>query len=129
MNGFEKSISTEPARDVLDVKAMMPSESRLQILVDIFAALADPTRARIIFALSQQSLCVQDLAVLAEVSESAISHQLRLLKDRRLVTPRRKGTRIYYSLTHQHLVALYREAEYAADHLINQIPDHPYPLP
>lgn len=120
---------TEAVSDLLSLKANMPSENHLQTLVDIFSALADPTRARIIFALTQQSLCVKDLSALAEVSESAISHQLRLLRDRRLVSAKRKGTRIYYSLTQQHLVALYREAEYAADHLVKQIPDHPYSLP
>ncbi len=115
--------------DVLPLPVKMPSEEYLQILVDIFTALADPTRAKIIFALTQQPFCVGDLARLAGVSESAVSHQLRLLKDCRLVSAQRKGTRIFYALAQQHLAALVHEAEYAADHLINRIPDHPYPLP
>ncbi|MCE1252006.1 MAG: metalloregulator ArsR/SmtB family transcription factor [Anaerolineae bacterium] len=107
----------------------MPSSDQLQMLVDIFAVLADPTRARIIFALSQQSLCVGDLAAIAGISESATSHQLRMLKDRRLVSTQRQGTYIVYTLAQHHLAALFREAEYTADHLVNHIPDHPYPLP
>ncbi len=106
----------------------MPDADHLQVLVDIFAALADSTRARIIIALMQQPLCVGDLAVLAGISGSAVSHQLRLLKDRRLVSVQRKGTRMVYALAQQHLAALFREAEYTADHLIHHIPDHPYPL-
>ncbi|MEA4910132.1 MAG: metalloregulator ArsR/SmtB family transcription factor [Anaerolineaceae bacterium] len=107
----------------------MPSPEQLRLLVDIFATLADTTRARMIFALSQQSLCVGDLAAIAGISESATSHQLRLLKDRRLVSTRRQGTRIFYSLAQHHLAALFREAEYTADHLVHNIPDHPYPMP
>ncbi len=113
----------------LELQARMPAEAHLQTLVDIFASLADPTRAKIIFALSQQPLCVGDLALLAGVSESAVSHQLRLLKDRRLVSVQRQGTRMVYALAQQHLAALFREAEHTADHLIQHIPDHPYPLP
>jgi ArsR family transcriptional regulator, lead/cadmium/zinc/bismuth-responsive transcriptional repressor len=106
-----------------------PSEELLRTIVEILASLADPTRARILYALSQRPVCVGDLAAICGISESAVSHQLRLLKDRRLVSARRDGNRIYYSLAQQHLAALFREAEYAADHLLHHIPDHPYPLP
>ncbi len=123
------SSAVDIPEDGISLHAKMPSEDYLQVLVDIFTALADPTRAKIIFALTQHSFCVGDLARLAGVSESAVSHQLRLLKDRRLVSAQRKGTHIFYALTQQHLAALVREAEYAADHMINRIPDHPYPLP
>lgn len=121
--------STGKNTHLLELQAKMPPEAHLQTLVDIFASLADPTRAKIIFALSQQPLCVGDLALLAGVSESAVSHQMRLLKDRRLVSAQRKGARVIYALAQQHLAALFREAEYTADHLVHQIPDHPYSLP
>jgi DNA-binding transcriptional ArsR family regulator len=79
--------------------------------------------------LTRGPLCVRDLAILVGVSESAVSHQLRLLRDRRLVKPRREGNVIYYATDDQHVAALFREAEYHADHVRQSIPDHPYPLP
>lgn len=69
-----------------------------------FAVLADPTRARIVHALSlAQELCVCDLALLLGVSESAMSHQLRLLRDHRVVTRRRAGRVAYYRLADGHI--------------------------
>jgi DNA-binding transcriptional ArsR family regulator len=72
---------------------------------------------------------VRDLALLAGVSESAVSHQLRLLRDRRLVKPRRAGNVIYYMIDDHHLEALFREAEFHADHVRSGLQDHPYRLP
>jgi DNA-binding transcriptional ArsR family regulator len=103
----------------------VPADELLTVVVDTFAALADPTRARILYALAQQPMCVRDLALLAGVTESAMSHQLRLLRDRGLVRSRRDGNVIYYSVASSHLAALFREAEYYADHLLHRLPDHP----
>ncbi len=73
---------------------------------------------------------MRDLAILVGVSESAVSHQLRLLKDRRVVKPRRDGNVVYYAVDDQHIAALIREAEYHADHVRQVLPDHiPYPIP
>jgi DNA-binding transcriptional ArsR family regulator len=72
---------------------------------------------------------VRDLALLVGVSESAVSHQLRLLRDRRLVKARRDGNVIYYALHDPHLGVLFREAEYHADHVFQGLPDHPYTRP
>src|SRR5215470_14024815 len=71
-------------------------EAHLLLIVETFEALADPTRARILYALIGQPLCVRDLAILVGVSESGVSHQLRRLRERRLVKPRREGNVIYY---------------------------------
>jgi ArsR family transcriptional regulator len=101
----------------------------LDIVVEAFQALGDHTRARILYALTRGPLCVRDLAILIGVSESAASHQLRLLRDRRLVKPERSGNAIYYSLDDHHVAALFREAEYHADHVRSNISDHDYPLP
>jgi len=95
--------------------------------VETFAALADPTRARILYALRAGELCVRDLALVTGVSESAVSHQLRVLRDRRLVKPRRDGTIIYYAVDDAHLAVLFHEAEYHADHVRRGLPDHPHP--
>lgn len=106
-------------------QAAAPEEEMLRLVVEVFQSLADPTRARVLYALARGPLCVRDLALIAEVSESAMSHQLRLLRDRRLVRPRREGTTVYYALDDQHVKGLLREAEYHADHVRRQLPDHP----
>src|SRR5919205_817576 len=73
----------------------MPEDEVLTGVVAAFRALADPTRARILYALTEGPLCVRDLALLVGISESGVSHQLRLLRERRLVKSRRAGTVIY----------------------------------
>jgi ArsR family transcriptional regulator len=110
-------------------RAAIPADELLALVVEVFQALADPTRARMLYALTQGPLCVRDLAILVGVSESAVSHQLRFLRQRRLVKPRRAGTTICYSLDDHHVAALFREAEYHADHVRSNIPDHDYPFP
>ena len=112
---------------VAEVRAAAPTEDLLTLVVETFQALADPTRARILYALIRRPMCVRDLALVAGVSESAVSHQLRLLRDRRVVKPKRAGQVIYYSVDDQHVTALFREAEYHADHVRQNLPDHPYP--
>lgn len=114
---------------VTKARAAAPPDDLLTLVVETVQALGDPTRARIMYALLQGKLCVRDLAIVAGVSESATSHQLRLLKGRRLVKSRRDGTIIYYALDDHHIGALIKEAEYHADHVRQGIPDHPYPLP
>jgi ArsR family transcriptional regulator len=110
-------------------RATLPTEELLTVVVEMFGALADLTRARILYALSTGPLCVRDLALLVGISESGVSHQLRLLRERRLVKSRRAGTVIYYALDNHHLPALFREAEYHADHVRQGLPDHPYVHP
>ena len=112
---------------VATARAAAPADDLLALVVEAFQALADPTRAKILYALVTRPLCVRDLAVVVGVSESAVSHQLRLLRDRRLVKPRREGNVIHYAVDDQHVVALFREAEYHADHVRRGIPDHPAP--
>ena len=108
-------------------QAALPDEQTLAGVVAAFQLLGDPTRARILYALTRTPLCVRDLSLLARVSESAVSHQLRLLRERRLVKPHRQGTVMTYSLADHHVAALFREAEYHADHVRQDLPDHPYP--
>ena len=84
------------------VEAQMPAEEVITRVADIFKVLNDPTRVRIVFALSKAELCVCDLASLAGLSVSAVSHQLRLLRALGLVKFRKAGRLVYYSLTDQH---------------------------
>jgi ArsR family transcriptional regulator len=91
-------------------RAGLPSGAELTGLVDLFAALADPTRLRIIAALAGRELCVRDLAVTVEHSQSAVSHQLRVLRRLDLVRSRRIGRRVYYALDDDHVTSLYAGA-------------------
>lgn len=115
----------------IDAEAMQAAqvaalpEAHLLLIVETFEALADPTRARILYALIQQPLCVRDLAILVGVSESAVSHQLRFLRDRRLVKARRVGNMMYYAVDDHHVAALFKEADYHIDHVRQGLPDHP----
>lgn len=111
---------------VAQAQATMPPAGTLSSIAAMFEALADPTRVRILYALSTGEMCVRDLAIVAQVSESAVSHQLRTLRDRRLIRSRRQGTVIYYALDNHHLPVLFREAEYHADHARSSLADHPY---
>jgi len=76
-------------------------------LAETFKVLGDTSRVRILDALTRSELCVQDLAACVGMSESAVSHQLRLLRGMRLVRPRRDGRLMYYALDDQHIVGLF----------------------
>ncbi len=79
-------------------------EAQADALATTFATLADPTRARLLHALAlADELCVCDLALLVGLSQSAISHQLRLLRDRRVVARRKAGRIVYYRLADEHV--------------------------
>ena len=75
-----------------------------------FKILGDPTRLKIVLALTKEELCVLDIAELLGMSESAISHQLRLLKNLRLVKQRKDGKMVFYSLDDEHIEDLVRVA-------------------
>jgi DNA-binding transcriptional ArsR family regulator len=78
-------------------------------LAETFKALGDPTRVRVLDALSHGELCVCDLAQLVGLSQSATSHQLRLLRALRLVRSRRAGRMVFYTLDDRHIVTLFRQ--------------------
>jgi ArsR family transcriptional regulator, lead/cadmium/zinc/bismuth-responsive transcriptional repressor len=88
--------------------------SRAQQMADFFGVLADPNRLRLLSALASQKLCVCDLAAVVKMSESAVSHQLRILRAMRLVSYQKEGRNVYYTLADSHVVNLYREV---AEHL------------
>lgn len=104
----------------------LPPENLLQVVVQVFEALGDETRTKILYAIRKQEMSVRDLSILIGISESAISHQLKYLKTRHLVKSRRDGNVINYKLSFRHLSAVLKEAEYYADHLKSKLPDHPY---
>ncbi|MEE9269537.1 MAG: metalloregulator ArsR/SmtB family transcription factor [Candidatus Krumholzibacteria bacterium] len=87
----------------------MKPEAVFISVAEIFKALSDPTRVRILYALSVKELCVCDLANLLGKSSSSVSHQLRLLRHMKLVKYRRAGKVAYYSLDDEHIHNLFRE--------------------
>ena len=90
--------------DVVDkVNESMPDEEPLYDLADFFKVFADSTRIKILYALLQTEMCVCDIANVLNASQSAISHQLRLLKQMKLVKFRRVGKTIFYSLSDNHI--------------------------
>jgi DNA-binding transcriptional ArsR family regulator len=85
-------------------------------LAEIFKALSDPTRLRVISLLAQAELCVCDLAVALGVSQSAMSHQLRTLRDLRLVRRRREGRQVFYTLDDEHVADLFQRGLEHVEH-------------
>jgi ArsR family transcriptional regulator, lead/cadmium/zinc/bismuth-responsive transcriptional repressor len=78
-------------------------------LAEIFGVLADPTRLKICMFLSESELCVCDLAAMLNISESAVSHQLRLLRSLRIVKYRREGKMAFYTLDDSHITSLIKQ--------------------
>lgn len=95
-------------------------------VVEVFKALSDPTRAQIIFVLTDGERSVNELAQTVAVTPSAVSHHLAKLRAMRLVRTRRAGNQIFYSIDDAHVGALFREALYHLDHVRRNLPDHPY---
>ena len=87
---------------------MLLKEQTSTHLADLFSALSDPTRLRIISVLLEGEMNVGDIAVQLEMSESAVSHQLRGLRQMKLVRGRKNGRQVYYTLDDDHVVRLYR---------------------
>ncbi|MDR5695064.1 MAG: metalloregulator ArsR/SmtB family transcription factor [Armatimonadota bacterium] len=88
------------------VKKRMKPEKTMTLLAETFRTLGDPTRAAILYALVHGELCVCDLAEIVGISESAISHHLRVLRNLRLVNYRRQGRKVCYSLADDHIRTL-----------------------
>ena len=97
-------------RHTADRKRTLMGARTVEALADTFRVLGDPTRVRILDALAPGELCVCDIAALAGISESAVSHQLRLLRGMRLVRPRRAGRLVYYAVDDHHILELLTQA-------------------
>ena len=85
------------------VNAQMPNEEELYDLAELFKVFGDSTRIRILFVLFEAEVCVCDLAEALHMTQSAVSHQLKILKQARLVNSRREGKSVFYSLADDHV--------------------------
>lgn len=98
-------------QDVIDQKKIsMPDEEILYEVGELFKVFGDSTRTRILAALFQSEMCVCDIASLLNMSLSAISHQLRILRQTKIVKTRRSGKEVFYSLDDKHIEMIYKMA-------------------
>jgi DNA-binding transcriptional ArsR family regulator len=107
-NGSCQEYLVNPER-VERVQSQRVDDEAVRKMSDLFRMLGDPTRVRIIHALSLEELCVCDIASLLGVSQSAVSHQLRVLRNTRLVRYRRDGKKSYYCLDDDHIKLLFKQ--------------------
>jgi DNA-binding transcriptional ArsR family regulator len=103
--GCAEPHSGDPAA-LSDVRSRLLGGRSVEAVAEVFKLLGDPTRVRIVDALAHGERCVCDLASLVGLSESAVSHQLRLLRAARLVRVRRSGRMAFYTLDDHHVVGL-----------------------
>lgn len=94
-------------------RALLPSEQQALTIAEIFKLLGEPTRLKIVLALTENELCVCDLTAVVDSKISAVSHHLRLLKGARIVKYRKEGKMVYYSLDDDHIKTL-----------VNQLKEH-----
>ena len=99
----EKCINEKKVRQTVKT---IPQQEDIGQMVDIFKALGDPSRLKIVLALLNQEHCVCDIAVICGQTDSAVSHQLRILRTMKIVKNRREGKIIYYSIDDDHVISL-----------------------
>ncbi len=110
MNKVCKQFEEHPEK-IKNSKQNIPSTELLHEISDFFDAFSNPTRLKILFALLKEELCSCDLSEIAEISLSAVSHQLRILKDRKIISYRKEGKNVFYKLTDNHIKELLKTAK------------------
>ncbi len=108
----EKCVHPKLIKTVLDE---LPDEDALYDLAELFKVFGDSTRVRILFALYESEMCVCDLTDALGMTQSAVSHQLQILRSNKLVKSRREGKQVYYSLADQHVVTIMAQG---LDHIL-----------
>ncbi|WP_426517544.1 ArsR/SmtB family transcription factor [Diaminobutyricibacter sp. McL0618] len=101
-----------------------PDSQYVELAVEVFAMLADATRVRIILALRDQELAVNQLADIVDKSPAAVSQHLAKMRLARIVTTRQEGTRVFYRLANEHASQLVSDAIFQAEHALDQNPRH-----
>lgn len=107
-----KGTDTEPLFPEIIEKARegMPGEDELSKVLSFFKVLGDGTRIRILYALMDREMCAGDIAVLLDMTKSAVSHQLAVMRNMHQIKARRDGRNIFYSLDDEHIVDIMQEA-------------------
>lgn len=109
MKDYYCEIQCVNPRKVRESKANSLSEREILSLAEIFGAMGDSTRIKILHTLSQGEFCVCELAEIINMSQSAVSHQLRVLRNLRLVKHRKEGKMVFYSLDDDHIIQLFTQ--------------------
>ena len=121
-NGVERCEFMHAHEDIIDkVNQEMPEEEILYDLAELFKIFGDSTRIKILYVLLEAEMCVCDIASLLGMSQSAISHQLRSLKQSRLVKARREGKTVFYSLADGHVRTI---LDQGMEHVAELLPLH-----
>ena len=95
-------------KDILAIREKRLSPTSFQTLSKFYSVFADPTRLTLVFLLSEHELCVNDIALIMDRSQSRVSHQLAILRNRDIVTYYRKGKKVLYTLTDNHIKDLFK---------------------
>lgn len=98
------------AKEIEEIKEGLPAACTIEEMADFFKVFGDFSRLKLLYFLSKAELCVADLAALAGMQSSAVSHQLKTLRLNRIVKHRKEGTVVYYSLDDQHIEKLFELA-------------------
>ncbi len=111
MLDFIECEENHPHKDIInEVKTLMPNEDVLYGVAELFKVFGDSTRTKILAALFNHELCVCDICKVIEMNKSAVSHQLKVLRDFNLVKYRKKGKEVFYSLADEHVFLIYEKA-------------------
>lgn len=102
---------------IKEVKSLMPNEDDLYDVAELFKVFGDSTRTRILAALFHHELCVCDICKVVEMTKSAVSHQLKVLRNYYLVKFRKQGKEVFYSLADEHVFMIY---EKALEHILEE---------
>lgn len=100
--------------DLEKIKNTMLSEEKMFELANLFKVLGDPTRDKILHSIEDNELCVNDICIVVNMNKSAVSHQLRILRDAKLVKSRKVGKEVYYSFDDDHISTIFK---YAIEHI------------
>lgn len=104
MSNIDRCGATVIHQDTVDkVRGIMLPDEKMSVLAEFFKVFGDATRIKILYALSHEEMCVCDISMLLDMSQSAISHQLKVLRHGRLVKQRKDGKVVYYSLNDDHI--------------------------
>ena len=115
-NEFECECNIVHEDTVKKVQGEMPEREKFDHMGELFKSFGDPTRLKILFALSRDEMCVCDIAALLGMSQSAISHQLRVLRNVRLVKNNKIGKSVYYSLDDDHVKKIFEQGLEHVEH-------------